>query len=69
MPKRKAIDLKAGDEFEYRDEPYRVTVNEEFNGERKIWTYAVHRPRTAPFIIFWPNDHEVEITKEINNGN
>ena len=60
----RAEELKKGDEFMYRGELHRVTVNERntFHGEeRKIYTYVVERPRTAPFIIWWPNDQKVTL--------
>lgn len=61
----RAEDLRKGDEFMYRGELHRVTVNEpdaySEEGERKVWTYVVERPRTAPFIIWLPKDHQVEL--------
>lgn len=58
----KASELKKGDEFIYQGELHRVTVNDEYGDEeRKIYTYVVERPRTAPFIIWWPNDQEVTL--------
>jgi hypothetical protein len=60
----RAKDLKFGDEFMFQGELYRVTLNESasfHNEERKIWTYVVERPRTAPFIIWWANDQEVQV--------
>lgn len=64
MSKRnvRAADLKKGDEFFYRGELYRVTVNDEYgDDERKIYTYVVERPLTTPFIIWWPNDQTVTL--------
>jgi len=61
----RADELKKGDEFFFRGELHRVTVNnpDPYNGdeERKIYTYVVERPRTAPFIIWWPNDQVVTV--------
>lgn len=60
----RADELKPGDEFMFRDELHRVTVNESntfHREERKIYTYVVERPRTAPFIIWWPNDQSVTL--------
>lgn len=63
----KAKDLKKGDEFMYRDELHRVTVNEtdqySEDGERKIYTYVVARPRTAPFILWLPAEDDVELER------
>lgn len=58
----RAADLKKGDEFLYRGELHRVTVNDEWgNEERKVYTYVVERPLTAPFVIWLPNDEEVTL--------
>lgn len=58
----RAAELQKGDEFMYRGELHRVTVNDEWGEEeRRIYTYVVDRPRTAPFIIWWPNDQEVTL--------
>lgn len=61
----RAADLKKGDEFIYQGELHRVTVNEadayNSEAERKIYTYVVERPLTAPFIIWWPNDEQITL--------
>jgi hypothetical protein len=60
----RADELKKGDEFFYRGELHRVTVNHPSlytEGERKIYTYVVERPLTAPFVIWWPNDQTVTV--------
>lgn len=58
----RAAELQKGDEFMYRGELHRVTVNDEWGEEeRRIYTYVVDRPRTAPFIIWWPNNQEVTL--------
>lgn len=63
----KAKDLRKGDEFTYRDELHRVTVNEAptyaDEDERKIYTYVIARPRTAPFIIWLPAEEDVTLER------
>lgn len=62
----KAKELQVGDEFIYRDELHRVTVNEPDQygtEERKVYTYVVERPRTAPFIIWFPAEESVTLER------
>lgn len=58
----KAKDLKTGDEFLYNGEIHRVTVNEAgIYPERKIFTYVITRPRTAPLIFWFPENEEITL--------
>jgi len=58
----KAIDLKQGDEFMFKGELHRVTVNEAgVYPERKIYTYVVARPRTAPLVFWFPENENITL--------
>lgn len=60
-----AKDLRAGDEFIFNEELYRVTVNDpgEKEGERRVMTYVVERPRTAPINFWLADDKDVVLER------
>lgn len=64
-----AKDLHKGDEFMYNGELHRVTVNEvdPYNpAGRKVLSYVVVRPRTAPYVIWFTASEEIKLERLAN---
>ena len=65
MPKmRKISNFHRGDEFEYREEHYRVTGADydENSDATVLWTYCIEHPRTSPVLFMRSPDVKLPYT-------